>query len=89
MSLYLKNWQRAFKEGTDQQLDDSCAARIPSKLFDRHTFNMKEASQLDEEALGYLAQEWHFNEQLTNDPMDEIISFQLRQELKKREAEQN
>lgn len=89
MSLYLRNWQKAFEEGTDQQLDDSCAARIPLELFNRNTFDLRDASLLDEEALGYLLQEWSFNEQLTNDPADEAIFLQLRQELRKREAEQN
>ena len=89
MSLYLKNWQKAFEKGADQQLDDSCATRIPPELFSRNTFDLKKASLLDEEALGYLLQEWHFNEQLTDDPADEAIFLQLRQELRNREIEQN
>lgn len=86
MSTYLKEWCKACKVGTEHLLEKQCQDKIdPSLRNNWQTFDIDKAKKLDDMSLGFLTMEWHFNEQLTNDPEDERIYKILKDELKRRE----
>lgn len=89
MKSFLELKYDAWLKGEGSLFQKECEDQIDPALFNSKTFDINKAKQLNYVLLECLYMYWRSEEALTDDPLDETIFLQLRQELKKREAEQN